>query len=142
MPTFTFHEEVQKQKNQNGRKPTFAQDALKKSVKVYFDAGKSDLKSQYSPQLDAILADLQKFPDLGVEISGFASSEGSEDVNRDLSNKRAISVLDYFNHKGVVRRRIVAKGYGASTETASTKEEGRRVEVRLVDLNATPDKLN
>jgi outer membrane protein OmpA-like peptidoglycan-associated protein len=57
-------------------------------------------------------------------------------MNRDLSNKRAISVLDYINHRGVVRRRIVAKGYGATKDIGS-KEEGRRVEVRIVDLNGT-----
>jgi outer membrane protein OmpA-like peptidoglycan-associated protein len=137
LPTFTFHEEVEKQKNQTGKKSSFDQTALKKSVKVYFEAGKSDLKSQYNVQLEGILSDLQKFPDLGIEISGFASAEGSEDLNRELSNKRAITILDYFNHKGVVRRRIVAKGYGASKDMANSKEEGRRVEVRIVDLNAT-----
>jgi outer membrane protein OmpA-like peptidoglycan-associated protein len=142
LPTFTFHEELQKQKEQNGKKSSFDKVALSKSVKVYFDAGKSDLKTQYNPQLEAIYSELQKYPDLGVEISGFASAEGNEEMNRDLSNKRAISVLDYFNHKGVVRRRIVAKGYGASKESADSKEEGRRVEVRVVDLNATGEKLN
>jgi outer membrane protein OmpA-like peptidoglycan-associated protein len=142
LPTFTFHEEVQKQKEHNGKKSTFDRAALAKSVKVYFDAGKSDLKAQYNSQLDGILMDLQKFPDLGVEISGFASAEGNDEMNRDLSNRRAISVLDYFNHKGIVRRRIVAKGYGASKDVASTKEEGRRVEVRIVDLNAPVEKTN
>jgi outer membrane protein OmpA-like peptidoglycan-associated protein len=44
--------------------------------------------------------------------------------------------LDYINHKGIVRRRIVAKGYGATKDQTSTKEEGRRVEVNIVDLNS------
>ena len=94
------------------------------------------MKQQYNIQLDALLVELQKYPDLGVEISGFASAEGTEELNRELSNKRAIVILDYFNHKGIVRRRIVAKGYGASKDQTATKEEGRRVEVRIVDLNA------
>ena len=71
---------------------------------------------------------------MGVEISGFASAEGTEEANRELSNKRAITILDYLNQKGVVRRRIVAKGYGASKDQTTSKEEGRRVEVRLVEL--------
>ena len=49
--------------------------------------------------------------------------------------KRAISVLDYINHKGIVRRRIVARGYGATKDEKVSKEEGRRVEVRIVDIN-------
>lgn len=136
LPTFTFQEELKKQKEQHAKKSNVNPALLSKTIKIYFDAGKSDLKSQYEAQLDAILAELKKYPDMGVEISGFASAEGSEEMNRDLSNKRAIAVLDYFNHKGVVRRRIVAKGYGVSKDqSTSSKEEGRRVEVRVVDLN-------
>ena len=136
LPTFTVHEEAKKQREQANRKTIVDQEVLARNLKVYFDAGKSDLKPTYSSQLDAILKELMKNPDLGVEISGFASAEGSEEMNRDLSNKRAITILDYFNHKGIVRRRIVAKGYGVSKESSQSKEEGRRVEVRIVDLNA------
>jgi outer membrane protein OmpA-like peptidoglycan-associated protein len=103
-------------------------------VKVYFDAGKSDLKQPYNAELDKILNELKKHGNLGVEISGFASAEGSDEFNRDISNRRAIAVLDYVNHRGIVRRRIVAKGYGATTDQSQSKEEGRRVEVRIVEL--------
>jgi outer membrane protein OmpA-like peptidoglycan-associated protein len=106
---------------------------LAKFSKIFFDAGKSDLKPQYQPGLDEILKQLTQYPDLSVEISGFASTEGSEELNRDLSNKRAIAVLDYLNHHGIVRRRIIAKGYGATKDQTASKEEGRRVEVHLVE---------
>jgi outer membrane protein OmpA-like peptidoglycan-associated protein len=140
LPTFRVNEEMKRQKEQVAKKSTFDKTALAKSVKIYFDAGKSDLKTQYNAQLDGVLTELNKYPDLGVEISGFASAEGSEEMNRDLSNKRAIAVLDYLNHKGVVRRRIVARGYGATADQATSKEEDRRVEVRIVDLNAVTEK--
>ena len=135
LPTFMVKDEIKKQKEQP-KASTFDKGALTKSAKIYFDAGKSDLKTQYNSQLDVILSELQKYPGLGIEILGFASAEGTEELNRDLSNKRAIAVLDYINHKGIVRRRIVAKGYGATKDQTSTKEEGRRVEVNIVDLNA------
>ena len=135
LPTFMVKDEIKKQKEQP-KAATFDKGALTKSAKIYFDAGKSDLKAQYNSQLDAILLELNKYPGLGIEILGFASAEGTEELNRDLSNKRAIAVLDYINHKGIVRRRIVAKGYGATKDQTSTKEEGRRVEVNIVDLNA------
>jgi len=136
LPTFMVNEAIKEQKGQ-GEKKSGAYDKalLTKNANIYFDAGKSDLKAQYNTQLDALLNDLKNHPDLGVQISGFASAEGSEELNRELSNKRAISVLDYINHKGVVRRRIVARGYGATKDLKMSKEEGRRVEVRIVDLN-------
>lgn len=139
LPTFVMKEEVAKQKEQT-KAGAYDKAALTKSAKIYFDAGKSDLKAQYNGQLDAILAELNKYPSLGVEILGFASVEGTEELNRELSNKRAIAVLDYINHKGVVRRRIVAKGYGATKDATGSKEEGRRVEVNIVDLSALGSK--
>lgn len=136
LPTFVVQEEMNKQKGQAVKKAvSYDKSLLSKNANIYFDAGKSDLKAQYNAPLDALLGELKKHPDLGVEISGFASAEGSEDLNRELSNKRAIAVLDYINHKGIVRRRIVAKGYGATKDQSASKEEGRRVEVRIVDLN-------
>jgi outer membrane protein OmpA-like peptidoglycan-associated protein len=136
LPTMLVAEEAKKQKDQPVKKSSsYDKAVLAKNIKVYFDAGKSDLKSQYNAELDNILDVLNKYPDLGVEISGFASAEGSEELNREISNLRAIAVLDYINHRGVVRRRIVAKGYGAQKDQTSTKEEGRRVEIRIVDLN-------
>lgn len=133
LPTMNITEEI-KNKKAEVKKANFDKAALSKFVKVFFDQGKSDVKAQYNPELEGILKTLQQYPDLGVEISGFASSEGTEEANRELSNKRAIAILDYFNHQGVVRRRIVAKGYGATKDQKASKEEGRRVEVRIVEL--------
>jgi len=103
-------------------------------LKVYFAAGKSDLENKYESKLKVILDELKNKPNWGIEISGYASNEGNEDYNKKLSNERAKSVLDYFNHRGIVRRRIVAIGYGATETSGLSKEESRRVEVRLVDL--------
>jgi outer membrane protein OmpA-like peptidoglycan-associated protein len=136
LPTFMVNDEIKKQKGQPEKKSgAYDKAILTKNAVIYFDAGKSELKAQYNTQLDGILNDLKAHKDLGVEISGFASAEGTEEMNRELSNKRAIAVLDYVNHKGIVRRRIVAKGYGATKDQNVSKEQGRRVEVRIVDLN-------
>ncbi|MEM7267115.1 MAG: OmpA family protein, partial [Pseudomonadota bacterium] len=69
-------------------------------VKFYFEVGKSNLKPEYSSELDAVIAKLKANDQIGVQISGYASAEGDEDKNRELSNKRAISVLDYINQRG------------------------------------------
>lgn len=135
LPTMYVTEEAKRMK-ETKKLTAYDKALLTKMAKVFFDAGKNDVKAQYSTELDNLLTILNQNPDLGIEISGFASAEGSEEMNRELSNKRAISVLEYFNHKGVVRRRIVAKGLGATKDAIATKEEGRRVEVRIVDLNA------
>jgi len=135
LPTMFVTEEAERQKAQkNKQKKTYPDEVLQKSVKVYFDVAKSDLKDSYHEGLNDIIQVLDEYPELGVEISGYASSEGNTEFNRELSNKRAISVLDYLNQKGeIVRRRIIAKGQGEA-ETGSS-EEGRRVEIQIVNLN-------
>ncbi len=136
LPTMMVSDEAKMQREQPEKKAVaYDKAVLDKAAKIYFDAGKSELKAQFKMELDHLLEILNKHDELGIEISGFASAEGTEELNREISNARAISVLDYLNHKGVVRRRIVAKGYGATKGQSGTKEEGRRVEIRIVDLN-------
>ncbi|MDN5200494.1 OmpA family protein [Fulvivirgaceae bacterium BMA10] len=137
LPTLFVTELAEVQRN---KKDLIAKDyddkLLSQISKVYFDQGNSKLRDEFKVKLDAILGHLKNHQALGIEISGFASAEGDMEYNRKLSDERAISVLNYFNKKGVVRRRIVAKGYGATqTNEDEKKEEGRRVEVKLIDLN-------
>ena len=136
LPTMYVTElaEAQKKSPQTNL-PKVEEKVLSLKSVVYFDVDKSDLKTSYHDELEKILATLEQYEQLGIEISGYSSSDGDEQYNRELSDKRAISVLDYFNKKGVVRRRIVAKGFGASGDNKLSNKEARRVEVRLVDLN-------
>ncbi len=136
LPTMYVTEEAAKQKEAANQKAiTYDQSVLNKVSKFYFDVAKSDLKDAYYQELDNIVEILNKYPDLGVQISGYASAEGNEEYNKELSNKRAIAVLDYINQKEIVRRRIIAKAFGATKDADGNKEESRRVEVEIVDLN-------
>jgi outer membrane protein OmpA-like peptidoglycan-associated protein len=108
---------------------------LSNVLKIYFDAGRSEFDKKYESELNTILDDLKKYENMGIEIAGYASSDGDEMLNEKLSNQRAISVLDYINHRGIVRRRIIAKGFGSVENEGVSKEESRRVEVRIIDLN-------
>ncbi len=111
------------------------QEVIGTKLTVLFDAGKSDLKQSFHSELDNMIEILKEHAYLGVEISGYASPEGDEEFNRGLSNERAITVLNYLNHRGLVRRRIIARGYGETARDGLTNEESRRVEVRLVNIS-------
>ncbi len=136
LPTMYVTELAKAQKEKKQEVANYDRSLLTALVKIYFDTDKSDLKADYNADLAKIMDALKKHENLGIEISGYASAEGDPEHNRKLSNLRAIEVLNYFNYKGVVRRRIVAKGYGASKAEGGNKQEGRRVEIRLLDLNA------
>lgn len=135
LPTLKVTEEDTKRKQKKAEQvASFDEDLLDPVYKIYFDADKSELKKSYHDELKEIITALESHQMLGIEISGFASADGDADYNRRLSNMRAIEVLDYFNHRGIVRRRIIAKGFGATENDNVSKEEGRRVEIKLVDL--------
>jgi outer membrane protein OmpA-like peptidoglycan-associated protein/tetratricopeptide (TPR) repeat protein len=136
LPTMYVAEEAKLQKEKKKVvEASYDKSLLKPVHKVYFDPDKSELKPAFHENLNGVLDALRKHDNLGIEIVGFASPDGDPEYNRKLSNKRAIEVLNYFNHKGVVRRRIVAKGLGATSTDTSNKIEDRRVEIRIVDLN-------
>ncbi len=133
LPTFYVTEEAQKRKALKKEVAKIDPKVLSKKVTIYFDAGKSEMNAKYNAELDALLEVLKTNENLYIEISGYASAEGDEAMNRELSNKRAIGVLEYLNHRGVVRRRIIARGYGATrVEASNSKEQSRRVEIKLV----------
>ena len=132
LPTFRVTEQAQQQKSV--AKAPYRQELLKPVYKIYFDVDSKTLKPKDEQALQEIISLFEKHEQLGVEISGYASKDGNADHNRKLSNERATAVLDYFNKRGVGRRRIVAKGYGATEGQEGSAQESRRVEVRIVDL--------
>lgn len=134
LPTIYVTEEAAVQKAEKAKPATYDKVVLNKIHKVYFDVDKSNINSKFNTQLEEVLNLLKSHETLAIEISGFASADGDENYNRKISNERAIAVLNYFNERGVSRRRIIAKGFG-SASGVSSKEEGRRVEVKIVDVN-------
>lgn len=135
LPTFYVTEEAEKQRNaQATAQKGYDLSLLNKNEKIFFEVGQSELKEEYHGDLKEILEVLNKYPELGVKISGYSSSEGDKDFNIKLSNERAISVLNYINQRGIVRRRIIAVGQGESKDESVSAEKSRRVELQVVDL--------
>ncbi|WKN41411.1 OmpA family protein [Tunicatimonas pelagia] len=135
LPTFFVTEEAIKQKGQKVAASGYDPSLLKETYKIYFSIGESQIEESYSEILAKVLEPLKKYQDLGIEITGYASPDGDAETNKKLSNERAIEVLNFFNQRGVVRRRILARGQGATEAVKVSAEESRRVEIRLVDLN-------
>jgi outer membrane protein OmpA-like peptidoglycan-associated protein len=133
LPTFRVTEAAKTQAQVP--KAGYKQEILKQVYKIYFDVDSKTLKPADEQKLQEIIRLFEGHEQLGVEISGYASRDGNAEYNRKLSNERAIAVLDYLNKRGVGRRRIVANGLGATSGQESNAQEGRRVEVRIVDLS-------
>jgi outer membrane protein OmpA-like peptidoglycan-associated protein len=66
-----------------------------------------------------------------IEIDGHTDSVGTPAYNQHLSQDRANAVRAYLIQNGIVAKRLVAKGFGATQPIASNAtEEGRQANRR------------
>ena len=88
--------------------------------------------------LDGVAQDLKNdAAKEAIEVQGHTSSEGSNEYNMRLSQRRAHSVVEYLKMKGVTNK-LISKGYGetqpiADNSTEAGKSENRRVELIWIE---------
>ena len=82
---------------------------------VYFEYNKAVIKKESYPILDAVAATLEGNPGIQlVEIQGHTDERGNDAYNLDLSDRRAKSVREYMEGKGIDPNRLTSQGYGES----------------------------
>jgi outer membrane protein OmpA-like peptidoglycan-associated protein len=107
---------------------------------IFFDSGKSDLRPESVSELTRLVELLSKNPRLRVQINGHTDSFGDNLTNKNLSLKRAQSVVDYLVKNGIETNRVKAVGYGEERPLVSNddEEEGReinrRTEIEVVEV--------
>jgi len=113
-------------------------EKLELAVKaVKFETGKAVLKSESSKILTDIADILTRYPYYNLRIEGHTDSQGKDEANMLLSEKRAQSCADFLTAKGIAKTRFLAKGFGetkpvADNKTANGRTQNRRVEFELV----------
>lgn len=80
---------------------------------IYFDLNKYDIRKDAAIEFDKIVAVLNKYPDIIIDIESHTDSRGSDAYNLILSTKRAIAGKNYIVSKGISPDRIRrAEGFG------------------------------
>jgi OmpA-OmpF porin, OOP family len=105
---------------------------------ISFNTGKADISPNSYSMLDEIAAALIARPHLKIVVEGHTDNTGTKAVNMDLSQRRAQSVVDYLETKGISASRLSAKGFGpdrpiADNATKQGRARNRRVEFIKVD---------
>ncbi|GHD52020.1 Outer membrane protein OmpA [Marinobacter persicus] len=106
---------------------------------ITFDTDQSSIRPGFVDTLESVALVLEEFDKTTIQIEGHTDSTGSDSYNQLLSERRASSVRDFLLNRGIEPRRTRAVGYGerypvASNETASGREQNRRVELTLVPM--------
>jgi len=101
---------------------------------VLFDTGRAELKPGAERSIEQIAAFLNEHPERRIQVEGFTDSQGTDDYNLELSQKRADSVAMAIIQRGIDAQRVRALGYGeaypkASNSNAGSRQVNRRVEI-------------
>ena len=78
---------------------------------IYYDFDKDSLRELSKEKLDEITTYLSKHPELNLVIESHTDSRATVDYNEKLSERRAQSVTQYLEKKGISSSRISAKWY-------------------------------
>lgn len=101
---------------------------------IQFEFDSSVLKTSSYPTLDQVSADLRGDSAKTLTLNGYASAEGTESYNMNLSKDRANSVKTYLVNSGVDASRISVNGFGEANPIASNSTEEGRVQNRRVEI--------
>jgi OOP family OmpA-OmpF porin len=105
------------------------------TVQVRFDNNSTEIKQQYIDQLAPIAQHLIDYPEAKLVVIGHTDSQGPENYNQQLSERRATGVAAHLSQVfNINTNRIEHSGLGesepiASNKTASGRTENRRVSV-------------
>jgi OmpA-OmpF porin, OOP family len=110
---------------------------------VYFGFGKSVLTKDEQAKLDDAAQKLGGMKGYIIEVEGFADRTGNLVYNRELSRKRADTVVHYLAvEHNIPLRSIRELGVGsdfpdANNKTREARKENRRVDVKIYTLDLT-----
>ncbi len=112
---------------------------------IYYDFDKSAIRSGAAEELDALVALMQQYRSMEVELIAHTDARGVAEYNQQLSEARAFAARDYLFRNGIAAHRIKTIGRGESeirnhcTNGVSCSDEehqfNRRTEVKVTKLS-------
>jgi outer membrane protein OmpA-like peptidoglycan-associated protein len=83
------------------------------------------------------VAYLKSTPSATILIEGHTDNTGSENFNKQLSEKRAAAIGDYLIQKGIDNNKIYTIGHGASKPIGDNNSEAGRAQNRRTSFTIT-----
>jgi len=123
------------------------EDKIEIHEKVQFEYNSANILEVSHSLLNEVADVIKKTPRIKkIQVEGHASSDGSDDYNLRLSDKRAKAVRTYLIAQGVAKEKLVAKGYGetkpiADNATEAGREKNRRVEFNIIEQDVIQKKV-
>ena len=102
----------------------FALSPVSRPVKmenIFYEFGRWELTKASEEELDKLVKLLNDNPNITIELSAHTDLKGSDELNNELSQKRAQSCCDYLIVHGIEKERLTPVGYGESKPVIADK---------------------
>lgn len=103
---------------------------------INFPSGEAEIPDKSLVSLEKVSEIAKMLNAEEVKVEGHTDSVGSENVNKEISEKRAEAVAEYLKSNGLMN--VEAEGYGFEKPLASNKSKEGRAQNRRVDIVITP----
>ena len=112
--------------------------ARKLDLSIQFDYNSAKLQESSRPLLANVATAMgsERIKELKFRIEGHTDSIGRATYNQQLSQRRAVSVLEFLAQQGVDKQRLQAEGKGSTEPLYPEKPEAmenRRVRITTLD---------
>ncbi len=117
---------------------------VQSNSKIAFEPGSATVASDSRDALNQIADILRECGPIRLEIQGHTDSQGREEMNQQLSQARAQSILNELRDRRVPTSSFSAVGYGetqpiADNDTEEGREINRRIKFHLIRPEPVPD---
>ncbi len=103
---------------------------------VFFKTASAELSPQALKPLNEVADIIKDFPGVTLAIEGHTDNRAGAAYNKDLSQRRANSVRNFFIRKGFDPKRFTAVGFGLERPIADNNTEEGRALNRRVSIKA------
>jgi outer membrane protein OmpA-like peptidoglycan-associated protein len=106
---------------------------------IHYALDKDFISTESSKVLDQIVAVLQQYPTIVIEIQGHTDARASDAYNKDLALRRARNARNYLIKKGIAPERMTLRSFGERKLKTPGRDrvehaQNRRVEVMFFDI--------
>jgi OmpA-OmpF porin, OOP family len=105
---------------------------------IHFRLASAELESTSFQTLDKLATAAKSCPGMRIEVGGHASSEGSAELNQQLSLRRAQSVVAYLVRAGVDVAQLEPLGHGATQPAAPNDSSENMAMNRRIEFTVRP----
>ncbi len=106
---------------------------------IHYELDKDFISAESGKVLDKIVAVMQQYPTIVIELQGHTDSRASDAYNQDLAFRRARNARNYLIKKGIAPERMTLRSFGERKLKTPGRDRvehayNRRVEVMFFDI--------